>query len=69
MTDASEPLQRYVLPSGSTGRERLRLLAAAREPGTMRLLGDIGVAAGMTCLDVGCGGGDASRLLAQRVGT
>jgi hypothetical protein len=42
MTDASEPLQRYVLPSGSTGRERLRLLAAATEPGTMRLLGDPG---------------------------
>jgi 2-polyprenyl-3-methyl-5-hydroxy-6-metoxy-1,4-benzoquinol methylase len=69
MTDASEALQRYVLPSGSTGRDRLRLLAAATEPGTMRLLDDVGVAAGMTCLDVGCGGGDVSRLLAQRVGT
>ncbi len=68
MTGSSDDLQRYVLPTGSTGRERLRVLARATESGTCRLLDEVGVAAGMACLDVGCGGGDVARLLAARVG-
>ncbi|MEZ5904629.1 MAG: methyltransferase domain-containing protein, partial [Geminicoccaceae bacterium] len=54
--------------TGSTGRERLRVLARATEAGTGRLLDEVGVAAGMACLDVGCGAGDVARLLAERVG-
>lgn len=65
---STDDLQRYVLPTGSTGRERLRVLARATEAGTCRLLDEVGVAAGMACLDVGCGGGDVARLLAARVG-
>lgn len=68
MTSSNDDLQRYVLPTGSTGRERLRVLARATESGTSRLLDEVGVATGMACLDVGCGGGDVARLLAARVG-
>lgn len=69
MTSSNNDLQRYVLPTGSIGRERLRVLARATEPGTCRLLDEVGVAPGMACLDVGCGGGDVARLLAARVGS
>ncbi len=58
----------YVLSSGQTGRERLRTLGRVTSPGTNALLDRIGVRPGMRCLDVGCGGGDVSMLLAQRVG-
>lgn len=61
-------LNDYVLPSGDAGRDRLRVLARATEGGTVRLLDEVGVGAGMACLDVGCGGGDVARLLAERVG-
>ncbi len=68
MTGPTDELQHYVLPSGHAGRDRLRVLASATEGGTSRLLDEVGVAAEMACLDVGCGGGDVARLLAARVG-
>jgi SAM-dependent methyltransferase len=58
----------YVLSSGRAGRERLRILGRVTSPGTNALFDRIGVRPGMRCLDVGCGGGDVSLLLAQRVG-
>lgn len=58
----------YVLSGGRAGRERLRILWRVTSPGTSALFDRIGVGPGMRCLDVGCGGGDVSLLLARRVG-
>lgn len=58
----------YVLARGREGRERLRILARIMQPGTEQLLDRVGIARGASCLDVGCGGGDVARLLAERVG-
>jgi SAM-dependent methyltransferase len=43
-------------------------LARVLQPSTERLLDQVGIGPGMHCLDLGCGGGDVTRLLAQRVG-
>jgi SAM-dependent methyltransferase len=58
----------YVIRGGEEGRARLRILARALWPTTERLLLAAGIAPGMTCLDVGCGGGDVSLALARLVG-
>ena len=58
----------YVLASGVSGRERLRILGRVMEDGTRILLDKAGVGEGMACLDAGCGGGDVSVLLANLVG-
>jgi SAM-dependent methyltransferase len=58
----------YVIRGGAAGRERLRILARVVEPSTRALLARAGVGPGMACLDVGCGGGDVSFLLAGLVG-
>jgi SAM-dependent methyltransferase len=57
----------YVMAGGIEGRQRLRLLARLMRPTTMALLRRIGVGPGMTCLDVGCGGGDVTFELARLV--
>jgi SAM-dependent methyltransferase len=58
----------YVIASGRKGRDRLRVLTRVFADTTSRLLDGIGVSRGMTCLDVGCGGGDVTVDLARRVG-
>ena len=58
----------YVLSSGDAGRERLRILARVMERGTRSLLDKASVGPGQTCLDVVCGGGDVSQILADQVG-
>jgi len=57
----------YVIRGGVAGRERLRVLGRVMQPATRALLERVGLAAGMSCLDVGCGGGDGSRELARAV--
>ncbi|MDB4948791.1 MAG: hypothetical protein JWM27_1440 [Gemmatimonadetes bacterium] len=59
---------RYALRGGSEGRERLRVLARVMRPTTLALFDRVGIGAGMSCLDVGCGGGDVTLDLAARVG-
>lgn len=59
----------YVLKGGLPGKQRLDLLTRLLEPTTERLLRRAGLVAGMRCLDVGCGGGGVSRLIARLVGT
>ncbi len=49
-------------------RARLALLEAVFDPQTVRQFDAIGVGEGWRCLDVGAGGGSATRLLAERVG-
>jgi ubiquinone/menaquinone biosynthesis C-methylase UbiE len=58
----------YVL--GHTDRERLRLIRQARvlAPATEHFLRDAGIASGMRVLDIGCGMGDVTMLVAQLVG-
>ena len=59
---------RYAIRGGAAGRERLRVLARVLQPYTDAFFSQIGIGAGMTCLDVGCGGGDVTFALARRVG-
>jgi SAM-dependent methyltransferase len=49
-------------------RARLALLEEVWDPHTARQLDAVGVGEGWRCLDVGAGGGSATRLLAERVG-
>ena len=58
----------YVL--GHTDREQLRLIRQARAlaPATEHFLRDAGLVSGMRVLDIGCGMGDVTMLVAQRVG-
>src|SRR5690348_14232888 len=58
----------YVIRGGVEGRERLRILSRVLQPFTLRLFGEAGIQPGMTCLDLGCGGGDVSFDLATLVG-
>jgi ubiquinone/menaquinone biosynthesis C-methylase UbiE len=60
--------QHYIIRGGVEGQERLRLLARVMQPTTRALFDRVGVRAGMTCLDVGCGGGDVTIELARLVG-
>jgi ubiquinone/menaquinone biosynthesis C-methylase UbiE len=48
--------------------ERLRVQSRAWESATSRLLDQVGLASGASCLDAGCGPGETMRLMAQRVG-
>ena len=61
-------LDGYAIRGGIEGRERLRVLARVLQPSTTSLFDEIGLCDGMTCLDVGCGGGDVTVELARRVG-
>jgi SAM-dependent methyltransferase len=58
----------YAMKGGRAGRERLRVLSNIRRRGTQKFLDGIGVGPGMSCLDVGCGGGDVAREFASRIG-
>lgn len=60
--------EHYVIATGRKGRDRLRVLTRVFATTTGRLLDKLGIAAGMSCLDVGCGGGDVAVDLARRVG-
>jgi ubiquinone/menaquinone biosynthesis C-methylase UbiE len=68
MARSSEP-EGYALRGGRAGAERLRLLNRVKWPTTEALLGAAGLRAGMSCLDVGCGGGDVTLKMAAIVGT
>lgn len=62
------PKPEYILARGAKGRERLRILSRVMRDGTFPLLEKTGISKGAACLDVGCGGGDVSLLLARLVG-
>ena len=59
---------RYAIRGGKEGKERLDLLARVLLPTTMQLLDRVGLIRGMKCLDVGCGGGHVTILMAGIVG-
>ena len=54
----------YAIRGGEEGARRLDLLAQVVGPTTEAFLGAARIAAGMSCLDVGCGAGHVSRRLA-----
>src|SRR5215472_5595354 len=58
----------YVIRGGIEGRERLGILARVMRPTTLDLLRRAGIQPGMTCLEVGCGGGDLAFDMAHVVG-
>lgn len=58
----------YAIRGGEEGTRRLDLLSRVVGPTTEAFLDGCGIAAGMTCLDVGCGAGHVTRSLAGRVG-
>jgi SAM-dependent methyltransferase len=58
----------YAIAGGSTGKSRLDVLAQGMQPSTLQLLERVGVPAGGTCLDVGCGGGHVTLELARLAG-
>jgi ubiquinone/menaquinone biosynthesis C-methylase UbiE len=61
-------MARYIIRGGVEGRKRLEVLARVMWPTTERVLREAGLAPGMTCLDLGCGGGDVTLQLATSVG-
>ena len=58
----------YILGHSNAELRRLMLQAAILKPITQRLLLEIGLQPGMRVLDIGCGSGDVSLLLAEMVG-
>ena len=64
----SRPLNSYVIKGGEEGRARLGVIARALAPTTSALFDRVGAIGGGFTVDAGCGGGDVSFLIAERVG-
>ena len=60
-------MSEYVIRGGKPGYDRLLVLARDRWADTRALLDRAGVAAGMRCIDIGCGGGAVALELARLV--
>lgn len=61
-------MARYIIRGGVEGKRRLEVVARVMWPTTSRVLAEAGLAPGMRCLDLGCGGGDVTLQLATSVG-
>lgn len=66
--EAQRASDAYALARTPEEYERLRVQSRAWEAATSRLLDQIALAPGASCLDAGCGPGETMRLMAQRVG-
>ena len=64
----SEASHGYAIRGDKEGKQRLNLLARVMLPTTSQLLKTVGLRQGMECLDVGCGGGHVSLLMANMIG-
>jgi ubiquinone/menaquinone biosynthesis C-methylase UbiE len=58
----------YILGNRSSEIKRLEIQAALFEPLTKQTLLNAGLKKGMSCIDIGCGSGSVSRLMARMVG-
>ncbi len=61
-------MSKYILGSAKNELERLKLQSLIFEQETLRTLKLAGIKSGMHCVDIGCGIGDASFLMAKLVG-
>lgn len=68
MDGKSESSRHYVMGHSDEEMQRLRQQAELWHPATSRFLENVGITAGMHVLDVGCGAGDVTLLLAEMVG-
>lgn len=57
----------YAIRGGIPGRERLRVLSRVMHASSSALFDRLSLRDGLSCLDVGCGGGDTTLELARRV--
>ena len=64
-----ESEREYALGHTPEEYARLRMQARMWERATARLLDEIGLGPGATCLDAGCGPGETMRAMAERVGS
>ena len=67
-TDVTRQDRSYALGHAPQEYERLRAQARMWEVATGRVLDQVGLLEGASCLDAGCGPGETMRLLAERVG-
>ena len=67
-TETERPQAAYALGHTPEEYERLRRQARAWEVATGRLLDQVGLGPGASCLDAGCGPGETMRAMAERVG-
>ena len=67
-TETERPQAVYALGHTPEEYARLRMQARMWEPATGRLLDQIGLGPGASCLDAGCGPGETMRAMAERVG-
>jgi ubiquinone/menaquinone biosynthesis C-methylase UbiE len=67
-TETERPQAPYALGHTPEEYERLRMQARAWDTATGRLLDEVGLARGASCLDAGCGPGETMRAMAERVG-
>jgi ubiquinone/menaquinone biosynthesis C-methylase UbiE len=63
-----DELRSYIIKGGEEGRARLSVLARVMAPTTEKLFDRFGTLSGLSVIDAGCGGGDVSFELADRVG-
>jgi SAM-dependent methyltransferase len=63
MTDSTH----YAIRGGIEGRERLRIIGRVLHDTSCSLFERLGLRAGLSCVDVACGGGDATLEMARRV--
>src|SRR5262252_8621854 len=67
-TETEQPQAVYALGHTPEEYERLRMQARGWAVATGRLLDEIGLGPGASCLDAGCGPGETMRAMAERVG-
>jgi SAM-dependent methyltransferase len=67
-TETERPQAIYALGHTPEEYERLRMQARGWDSATGRLLDQVGLAPGASCLDAGCGPGETMRTMAERVG-
>ena len=67
-SDTRDQNEQYVLQTGSTAVERLKIVMDSYGPGTERLLDSLNSIDGKSVADVGCGTGLVSASFARRVG-
>ena len=67
-TETEQPQGTYALGHTAEEYERLRMQARVWEVAAGRLLDQVGLGPGASCLDAGCGPGETMRAVAGRVG-